>query len=153
MSHVDCTDFVTEIGASAETVFATMKDVQAWSSWTRAIKKAWVRSEGPWRQGYKFVMRTMVTSVPIPVTVLELEENRLIGWGAKNPLLTVIHRISFEPLGPNRCRVRNHEFVEGLFGNAVGRLVAAPIDRLDRQWAADLAAHFRAQSRSVPVTN
>jgi hypothetical protein len=147
MPHVDCTDFVTEVEAPAEVVFATMKDVAAWSSWTRAIRKAWARSEGPWREGYKFVMKTSLSRLPLPVTVLELEENRLIGWGAKNPVVTVIHRIHFEPLGPARCRVRNHEFAEGPFANLIGRLFARQIDRLDRQWAADLATRFGAVGR------
>ena len=144
MAHVDCTDFVTDVAAPAETVFATMKDFRAWPSWTRAIERAWARSEGSWRKGFRFVMKTMVFAVPVPLTVDELEENRLISWAAKNRLAQITHRIEFEPLGPDRCRVRNHEFVEGPLGGFVGKLVGKRIDRLDRQWAADLAAHFAA---------
>jgi len=142
MSHVDCTDFVTEIEAPAEVVFAKLQNLAVWPTWTRAIKKAWARSDGAWREGYKFTMKTMVAPVPLPVTVYELEQNRLIGWGVRNPLLTLLHRMEIEPLGPERCRVRNHEFVEGPLAKPVGRLVAKRIDRLDRQWAADLAKSF-----------
>ena len=136
----ECTDFETEIDAPAEAVFDTMKDVGAWSSWTGAVKKAWARTRGPWRQGYKFVMRTTIAAAPLFMTVYEFEENRLIGWGVKNPLFTILHRIRFEPLSPTRCRVRNHEFVQGPLAHVVGRLLGRRIDRFDRQFAADLAA-------------
>jgi hypothetical protein len=136
----DCTDFETEIDAPAEVVFDTVKDVGEWPRWTRAIKKAWARSEGPWRRGYKFVMKTNITAAPLPLKVYEFEENRLITWGVKNPLFSVLHRIRFEPLGAGRCRVHNHEFIEGPLANVIGKLVGKQIDRLDRQFAADLAA-------------
>jgi hypothetical protein len=136
----DCTDFETVIEAPTEVVFGTMKDVGGWSRWTRAIEKAWARSEGPWRPGFEFVMKTNVAPAPLPVKVYEFEENRLIAWGVKNPLFTILHRISFEPLGAGRCRVRNHEFVEGPLAKVVGNLVGKRIDRFDRQFAADLAA-------------
>jgi hypothetical protein len=135
----DCTNFETEIGAPTEVVFNTMKDVGAWSSWTRAVKKAWARTAGPWRRGYKFVMKTMISAAPLPMKVYEFEENRLIAWGVKNPLFTVLHRIRFEPIGDTRCRVRNHEYVEGPLANVVGRLLGKRIDEFDRQFAADLA--------------
>ncbi len=143
----ECTNFETEIDASPEVVFDTLKDVGAWSSWTRAIKKAWARSQGPWRRGYKFVMKTIIAAAPLPMTVYEFEENRLIAWGVKNPLFTILHRISFEPLGADRCRVRNHEFVEGPLANVVGRLIGKRIDHFDRQFAADLAARCNGVAR------
>ena len=136
----ECTDFETEIEAPTELVFETLKDVGSWSRWTRAIKNAWARTDGPWRPGYKFVMKTSITTAPLPMTVYEFEENRLIAWGVRNPLFTILHRIRFQPLGPGRCRVRNHEFVEGPLARFVGRLLAQRIDRFDRQFAADLAA-------------
>lgn len=144
MSHVDCTDFVTEIEAPVEEVFAKMQDLEHWSTWTRAITKVWPRSEGDWRRGYKFSMKTMVAPVPLPLEVEQLEQDRLIGWGASIPFVSVLHRIEFEPLGADRCRVRNHEFVEGPgpLAKLVGEVIAERIDRLDRQWAADLAASF-----------
>jgi hypothetical protein len=142
MSHVDCTDFVTEIEAPAEAVFVKLQDLAAWPTWTRAITKAWARSDGPWREGFKFSMKTMVAPVPLPVTVLQLEHNRLLGWGVRSPLVTILHRMEIEPLDSERCRIRNHEFVEGPLAKPVGRVVAKRIDRLDRQWAADLAASF-----------
>jgi hypothetical protein len=144
MSHVDCTDFVTEINAPVEVVFGKVQDVAAWPTWTRAITKAWARSDGAWRRGYKFTMKTMIApAVPLPVKVLQLEQDRLIGWGASIPLVSVLHRMEFEPLGSDRCRLRNHEFVEGPLAKLVGRVVSKRIDRLDRQWAADLAACFQ----------
>ena len=135
----DCTDFETEIDAPAEVVFDTIKDVGVWSSWTTAVHEAWARSQGPWRRGYKFVMKTIISAAPLPMTVYEYEENRRIGWGVKNPLFTVLHRILVEPISPTRCRVRNHEFVTGPLAGVVGRLVGARIDRFDRQLTADLA--------------
>jgi hypothetical protein len=89
-------------------------------------------------------MKTMVTPFPLPLEVVELQPNRRVAWRAKNALVTVTHRIDFEPLDPNRCRVRNHEYAEGVLGGMVGKLLRKPIDRVDRQWAADLAAHFAA---------
>lgn len=142
MSHVDCTDFLTEIDAPAHVVFAKMQNLEAWPTWTRAIDKAWARSDGAWRPGFKFTMKTMVAPVPLPVEVMQLAQDRLIGWGVSHPWLSLLHRMEFEPLGPDRCRVRNHEFVDGPLAKLVGKLVATRIDRLDRQWAADLAASF-----------
>jgi hypothetical protein len=148
MAHVDCTDFLTDVEAPAEEAFALMNDYRAWSSWTRAIKDAWARSEGPWREGFEFVMKTMITRVPFRLEVVELEPGRRVAWQSKNVFVTVTHRIDFEPLDAKRCRVRNHEYVEGVLGNLVGKLLRKPIDRLDRQWAADLAAHFAAEHRA-----
>jgi hypothetical protein len=143
----ECTDFETEIDAPTEIVFATLKDVAAWSTWTRAIEKAWPRSEGPWRPGYKFVMKTMIAAAPLPMTVYEFEENRLIAWGVKNRFFSVLHRIGFEPLGATRCRMRNHEVVEGRLANVVGKLLGKRIDAFDRLFAADLAARCTAGGR------
>jgi hypothetical protein len=144
MTHVDCTDFLTEIDAPVDQVFSTMSNVTAWPSWTRAITSSWGVSPGSLREGYEFVMQTMVAPpVPLRLTVLEFEANRRIAWGMKKPGMTVLHRIEFEPKGPVHCVVRNHEFVEGILARPAGRLLAAPIDRLDRQWAHDLAARFR----------
>jgi hypothetical protein len=145
----ECTDFDTDIEAPTDVVFGTMKDVGAWSSWTSAVKHAWVRTAGPWRPGYKFVMRTIIAAAPLFMTVYEFEENRLIAWGVKNPLFTVLHRIHFEPVGANRCRVRNHEFVEGPLAKVVGALLGKRIDRFDRQFAADLAARCEGGARGA----
>jgi hypothetical protein len=125
-----------------------MNDYRAWSTWTRAIEKAWARSEGPWREGFEFVMKTMISRFPFPLEVVELQQDRRVAWQSKNPFVTVTHRIEFEPMGPERCSVRNHEYIDGALGAALGKLLAKPIDRLDRQWAADLAAHFAAGNRA-----
>src|SRR5215467_8960910 len=109
----ECTDFDTEIDAPTELVFETLKDIGGWSGWTRAIKKAWARTDGPWRRGYKFTMTTSIAPAPLPMTVYEYDENRLVAWGVRNRLFAILHRIRFEPLGPGRYRVHNHEFVEG----------------------------------------
>jgi hypothetical protein len=142
---VECTNFETEIEAPTEVVFDTLKDVGAWSRWTGAIKSARARSEGPWRVGYKFTMTTSIAPAPIPLTVYEFEENRLIAWGVRSPLCSILHRIRFDPLGPARCRVHHHEFVEGPLAGVVGRLFAQRIDRFDRQFAADLATYAAAR--------
>ncbi len=142
--HHDFTDFTNEIDASVEDVFTFFKQIEKWPTWTSAIKKAKPVSEGDWRVGWKFSMNaSFAPMIPLRITMLEYEEHKLIGWGVKyGPLLTVIHRFHFEPLGPGRCRVRNHEFGEGWLAVFMPPL-AGMIDKFDRTWANDLEANFR----------
>ncbi len=141
-------DFTNEIDAPVEEVFAFLKKVDDWSGWTGAIKKSFPRSKGDWCQGYKLAFQPSFGGPTLPVTVIEYEENRLIGWGVKSPVFTLIHRFHFEPLGKDRCRVRNHEFATGPLG-----ILAAPlggtIGKFDRQWAADLERHFKNRARAA----
>lgn len=143
--HRDFTDFTNEIDAPAGEIFAFFKRIEEWPSWTRAIRKTKRTDTGDWRVGYRFVMHaSFAPAIPLRITMHEYEEHRLIGWGVKWPLglLTVIHRFHFEPLGPGRCRIRNHEFAEGLLAPLMAPLKGM-IDRFDRQWADDLEAKFR----------
>jgi hypothetical protein len=143
MAHVDCTDFVTQIDAPVQLAFSTMTNVAAWHDWTSAITSSRGVTPGDVREGYEFVMKTMVAPVSLRLTVVEFEQNRRVAWARTFPGAKVLHRIEFQPNGLVQCVVHNHEFVEGSLARPVGGLLAKPINRLDRQWARDLAARLQ----------
>lgn len=134
-------DYVSDIDAPVEEVFRFFKDVEKWPSWTKAIKKAYRKSEGDWRVGFKLGFASDLLPMPLEVKVIEFEEGRRIAWGMRNPVATIIHRFDFEPSGDRRCRVRHTEYAEGLFAILTWPL-RGKIEQFDRLIADDLKATF-----------
>ena len=144
--HTDCTDFTNDIDAPLADVWSFFADIENWPKWTRAIVRSFPISTGGFEPGYQFVMyASFAPKIPLKIEMFEYEEKKLIGWGVRNPLITVIHRFHWEDLGNGRCRVRNHEFAEGPLAPLCGLLMGKRIDTFDRQWAGDLEAHFKAR--------
>jgi uncharacterized protein YndB with AHSA1/START domain len=140
--RLDFIDYSTEIDAPAEEVFRFFKDLEKWPAWTKAIKKAYRKSGGDWGVGFKLGFAADILPMPLEVKVLDFEEGRLIAWGIRNPLTTMIHRFDFEPLKKGRCRVRHTEYAEGLLA-ILTRPMRGKIESFDRQLADDLQAAFR----------
>jgi uncharacterized protein YndB with AHSA1/START domain len=140
--RLDFIDYSTEIDAPVEEVFAFFKDVEKWPSWTTGIKKAYRKSPGEWGVGFKLGFKPDFAPAPVDVKVLDFEEGRLVAWGLRTPVGTLIHRFDFEPLDEGRCRVRHTEYAEGLFA-ILTRPMRRKIESFDRLLADDLQAAFK----------
>jgi len=140
--RLDFIDYSTEIDTPAEEVFAFFKDVENWTSWATGIKKAYRKSGGDWGVGFKLGFVPVFLPFPLEVKVLDFEEERLVAWGLRTPVATMIHRFDFEPLDEGRCRVRHREYAEGLLA-ILTRPMRAKIEQFDRLLADDLEAVFK----------
>jgi uncharacterized protein YndB with AHSA1/START domain len=140
--RLDFIDYTTDIDAPVEEVFRFFKDLEKWPSWTKAIKRAYRKSEDDWRVGFKLGFEADLLPMPLEVKVIDFEEGRLVAWGMRNPVATIVHRFDFEPLGEGKCRVRHTEYAEGLLAILM-RPMRNKIEQFDRLIADDLQAAFR----------
>ena len=139
--RVDFIDYTTEIDAPVEEVFRFFKDLEKWPSWTTAIKKAYRKSEGDWGVGFKLGFEADLLPIPMEVKVIDFEEGRLVAWGMRSPVATIVHRFDFEPLDEGRCRVRHTEWAEGLLAILMWPM-RGKIKDFDRLIADDLQTAF-----------
>lgn len=139
--RLDFIDHASDIDAPVEEVFRFFKELEKWPSWTKAIKKAYRKSEGDWRVGFKFGFEAELLPIPLEVKVIDYQEGRLIAWGIRNPVATLVHRFDFESVGEGKCRVRHTEYAEGLLA-ILTRPMRARIENFDRLIADDLQAAF-----------
>ena len=137
--RVDFIDYTTEIDAPVEEVFRRFKDLEKWPSWTTAIKKASRKSEGDWQVGFKLGFEADLLPMPLEVKVIDFEEDRLVAWGIRSPVATIVHQFDFEPLNEGRCRVRHTEWAEGLLAILTWPM-RAKIEAFDRLLADDMKA-------------
>ena len=140
--RLDFIDYSTEIDASVEEVFTIFKDVDKWTSWATGIKKAYRKPGRDWGVGFKLAFVPNFLPIPLDVKILDFEEGRLIAWGLRTPVATMVHRFDFEPLDAGRCRVRHREYAEGLLA-ILSRPLRGKIEDFDRLLADDLQAAFR----------
>ncbi len=138
LDFVDCSN---EIDAPVEEVFAFFKEVDQWPSWATGIKKAYRKGGGDWGVGFKLGFVPDFLPFPLEVKVLDYEEGRLVAWGVRSPVATMIHRLDFEPLDGGRCRVRQREFAEGLLA-ILTRPMRGKVEAFDRRLGDDLQAAF-----------
>ncbi len=134
-------DYTTEIEAPAEEVFSFFKKIEKWPTWAKGIRRAERKAGGDWGVGFELAFVPDFLPLPLRTRVLTFEEGRLIEWGIRSPLATIVHRFEFHPVDEKRCRVRHTEHAEGLLA-LVGILLKGPIERFDRGLADDLKAAF-----------
>jgi hypothetical protein len=95
--------------------------------------------------GFKLAFKPDFAPASLDVKLVDFEEGRLIAWGIRNPLTTLIHRFDFEPLDEGRCRVRHTEYAEGILA-ILTRPMRGKIEHFDRQVADDLQAVFSSKT-------
>ncbi len=139
--RLDLIDYATEIDAPAEEVFAFFKEVEKWPSWTTVMKRAWCKSKGEWRKGFRLAFVPQILAIPLEVPLVTYEEGRVIAWGINTPIATIIHRFDFEPVDDKRCRVIHTEYAEGISA-ILTRPMKNKIEEFDRKFADDLQAVF-----------
>jgi len=139
--RLDFIDYTTEIEASVDEVFSCFKNIENWSSWTTAVKRAYQKPGNDWVVGSKVGFVPFFTPFPVEAKVLGYEERRLVEWGIRTAVATIVHRFEFQPVADDRCRVRHQEYAEGLLA-ILTRPMKATIERFDRQLADDLKAAF-----------
>ena len=87
--------------------------------------------------------------LPIVTSVIGYEKDRLVEWGIRTPLATMVHRFEFEPLGEGRSTVRHHEYARGLLA-ILARPLKGKIEAFDRQFAKDMEASIRNGLHKTP---
>jgi len=141
MLHIDSIDYTNELDAPVEEVFAVFKDIARWPEWVSVLSAAAPLSTGPLRVGFRLQMTPVDLGRPVKTTMLEVEENRVIAWGLRSRLASLVHTFRFDPLGPDRCRLRHTEFSAGLLAIPAW-LLRKKIYAYDRQWSEDFARRF-----------
>lgn len=136
------TDMVTEVPASARQAFRFFCQVDDWSSWSEAIRYA--RLFGGWEKGSLLVFAAKIGRLPpapLPVRILDFQQDRELTWGLEIPGGCIKHRFTFIPTAEDHCRIHHEEWSEG-----VVTLLAWPAAGLIRQFneafARQLAAMF-----------
>jgi len=145
LSRLELIDYSTEVEASAQDVFVFFKKLEQWPSWTSSIKSAAPKSRGEWGVGFQLSFVPEFLPFPLVTRVIHYEEGRRIEWGMRTPVASMVHRFEFQPLGENRCRVRHHEYAEGLFAILAWPL-RKKIEMFDRKLADDLRDAFGKQA-------
>ena len=140
--ELDFIDMQVELDAPVEEVFAFFLQLERWSSWASGIRRAFRKSDHPWREGFRLGFVPDFLPVPIVTKVIGYEENRLVEWGMRTPAGSVIHRFEFEPMGDGRCRVRQVEAARGLPAILM-RPLKGRIESFDRGLAEDLQEAVR----------
>lgn len=139
--HIDSIDYTNELDAPVESVFATFKDIARWPEWVSVLSAAAPLSSGPLRVGFRLQMTPVDLGRSLTTSLLEYEENRVIAWGLRSRVASLVHTFRFAPISDDRCRLRHTEFSEGLFAIAAW-LLRKKIYAYDRQWSDDFAKRF-----------
>jgi len=141
--RLDFIDYTTEIEAPCDEVFAFFTDIERWPSWASGIKHASRIVPGTeWGVGFKIEFAPRFLPVPIRTKVLTYTKGRVIEWGLRTPIASLVHRFDFEPLGKGRCRVRHTECAQGLLA-ITARPMKKRIGEFDMRLAEDLKAAFK----------
>lgn len=136
-------DHTSELAASAETVFALLRDIDGWPSWTPGLVAIRRKDQGPIKVGTSFTMVLKAGSAPktpLPCKVLKLAP-LYIEWGGGFPGSMIQHRFEITPSSGLRCKVRHVEYATGLLA-----LLTLPIERLayrhDLAWSRAIERRF-----------
>lgn len=139
--HIDSIDHTNEIDAPVEEVFAVFEDIAGWPTWVSVLSEAAPLDTGPLRVGFRLQMTPTDLGRPVKTKLLEYEKNRVIAWGLRSPLASLVHTFRFDPIGADRCRLRHTEFSENLLGIAAW-LLRKKIYAYDRAWSEDFIKRF-----------
>lgn len=143
--RLDFIDYTTDIDAPVGEVFSFFKEIEKWPDWASGIRKAYRRTPGDWRVGFGIGFVPGFLPLPIQTKVVAFEDQRLIEWGLRTPVATILHRFEFEEAGEGRCRVRHAEHAEGLLA-LLTRPLRGTLETFDRSLADDLKRAFPRQA-------
>ena len=93
--HLDLVDYTTEMDAPVQEVFAFFQKVEDWPTWTGGIKRSFRKQGMPWGPGLKLGFVPDFMPLPVVTKIIGYEEGRLIEWGIRSPLATIVHRFEF----------------------------------------------------------
>ena len=135
-------DITTDIDGPVPSVFACLKNIDAWNTWTNSIIKSRGLSKKKWERGFRLEFSSSYLPVPVRLKVFEYKVDECIAWGMSFPLFLLVHRFTFSSLKNNRCRVHSEEYSSGVLG-FLALPLAKGIARLDHQWMKDMSDHFK----------
>jgi uncharacterized membrane protein len=109
----------TEINASAELVWATMRDVERWPEWTPTVTSVRLRTSPPLAVGSRAVIR-QPKLLPALWRIVELDDSlRSFTWVNSAPGVHFVAKHLVVPFG-ERSRVRLSLRFEGLLAGILG---------------------------------
>jgi len=138
--HTHLAQDLRAVEAPVSDVFALIVDVDHWTDWTTGVHRSRLL-KGPLRLGAALMFVPKFLPVPVSARVIAFEKDRLVSWGVRTPLASLVHSFSFEPLDAARTLVRHSEFAENLLA-----LLTLPlrtkIRDFDEGLSRDLQARF-----------
>lgn len=142
-------DETMELDASAEEVFALLKDIDNWPNWVRAIEKSYANSKGDWRVGYKITFKANIAPIPLSnLKIVDYQEGRVMEWGIRSPVLNFGHRFEVTPLGKNKCRLRQSEGGTGIL-SFLTKPANGLVAKFDTAWGEDIRAYFAKKAKAA----
>ena len=136
-------DHTSELAADADTVFALLRDIDGWPSWTPGLVALRRKGSTPIQVGTPFTLvlkSGAAPQIPLPCKVLKLSP-LYIEWGGGFKGSMIQHRFEVTPVSSQRCKVRHVEYATGLLA-----LVTLPIEKLayrhDRAWSRAIEKRF-----------
>ena len=140
MFHTHLARDVRTVDAPVEDVFALLVDVDHWTDWSSGVHRARL-TKGPLRLGAGLMFVPKFLPVPVTAKVIGFEPNRLVSWGVRTPLATLVHSFALEPIDETHTMVRHSEFAENLLALAMLPL-KDKIRDFDEGLSRDLQARF-----------
>jgi len=136
-------DHTSELASDADTVFALLRDIDGWPSWTPGLVALRRKGSAPVQVGTPFTMVLKAggaPKTPLPCKVLKLAP-LYIEWGGGFPGSMIQHRFEVTPLSSQRCKVRHVEYATGLLA-----LITLPLEKLvyrhDLAWSRAIEKRF-----------
>lgn len=136
------TDMVTDVPVSARQAFRFFCKVEDWGTWSDAVRYA--KLFGGWKTGALLVFAPKfgkLPAAPLPVRILDFQQDREITWGVEVPGGCLKHRFTFIPSGEGQCRIHHEEWSEGVV-TLLAWPMAGLIRRFNDTFARELAAMF-----------
>lgn len=130
----------TDIGATPETVWAVLTDVERWPEWNGSVRRTQRLDDGPFGVGSTVRMEQPRLRTAV-WRVIELDPLRSFTWTAASGGVTSVGGHRLTPLGDDAVRVDLTMEQTGLLAPLVGLLASSTIRRYLRMEADGLKRH------------
>jgi hypothetical protein len=131
-------DETVDVATDADTLYALIKDFDAWPEWTPGLKALKRDRKEPLRVGSKFVL--VIGRLSLPCQVYAYGPSRL-EWGGALLSSAIRHSFELTPVSATHCRLRHLEYATGVLA-----LLALPMEKslraYDHRWTKAIAARF-----------
>jgi uncharacterized membrane protein len=139
----------TEINASAELVWATVRDVERWPEWTPTVTSVRLQTPSPLAVG----SRAMIRQPKLPPALwrmVELDDSRRsFTWVNSAPGVRVVAKHSVVPVG-ERSRVKLSLRFEGMFAGILGFVTRKLNNRYLAMEAQGLKSQVEGAAKGAP---
>ncbi|HMJ14483.1 MAG TPA: SRPBCC family protein [Polyangiaceae bacterium] len=131
-------DETVDVGTNADTLYALLKDFDAWPEWTPGLRALKRDRKEPLRVGAKFVM--VIGRLSLPCQVFAYGPSRLEWGGGLGPSI-VRHSFELTPVDAAQCRLRHLEYATGVLA-ALALPMEKALGAYDHRWTKTICARF-----------